>query len=43
MFCRVKFDILFVECGFKFKEYGQYSRFDGSETFDATFVEMYLD
>ena len=25
------------------KLYGQYLRFDGSETFDATFVEMNLD
>ena len=31
------------KCGFRFKKYGQYSRFDGSETFDATFVEMNLD
>ena len=31
------------KCGFKFERYGQYSRFDGSETFDATFYTMHLD
>ena len=31
------------KCGFKFERYGQYSRFDGSETFDATFYKMHLD
>lgn len=25
------------KCGFQFERYGQYSRFDGSETFDASF------
>lgn len=31
------------KCGFQFDHYGQYSRFDGSETFDATFYRMHLD
>lgn len=31
------------KCGFSFDHYGQYSRFDGSETFDATFYVMHLD
>ena len=31
------------KCGFEFSHYGQYSRFDGSETFDATFYVMHLD
>ena len=29
------------KCGFQFERYGQYSRFDGSETFDATFVTLH--
>ena len=28
------------KCGFSFDHYGQYSRFDGSETFDASFYRM---
>ena len=31
------------KCGFLFEHYGQYSRYDGSETFDATFYVMHLD
>lgn len=31
------------KCGFQFERYGQYSRFDGSETFDAKFYRMHLD
>jgi len=31
------------KCGFQFVRYGQYSRFDGSETFDATFLSLHLD
>lgn len=31
------------KCGFAFDHYGQYSRYDGSETFDATFYVMHLD
>ena len=31
------------KCGFSFDHYGQYSRFDGSETFDATFYVMHLE
>ncbi len=31
------------KCGFKFENYGQYSRFDGSETFDAAFYSLHLD
>ena len=30
------------KCGFRFVRYGQYSRYDGSETFDASFYEMEL-
>ena len=30
------------KCGFQFDHYGQYSRFDGSETFDATFLVLHL-
>ncbi len=32
-----------LKCGFTFDHYGQYSRFDGSETFDASFYVMHLD
>lgn len=28
------------KCGFQFVRYGQYSRYDGSETFDASFYRM---
>jgi len=31
------------KCGFQFEKYGQYSRFDGSETFEASFYRMHLD
>lgn len=31
------------KCGFQFERFGQYSRFDGSETFDATFVTLHMD
>lgn len=31
------------KCGFTFVRYGQYSRFDDSETFDATFLKLHLD
>ena len=31
------------KCGFQFEQKGQYSRYDGSETFDATFYTMHLD
>lgn len=31
------------KCGFRFERYGQYSRFDGSETFDAVFYSLHLD
>lgn len=31
------------KCGFQFDHYGQYSRFDGSETFDASFYTMHLE
>lgn len=30
------------KCGFQLTHYGQYSRFDGSETFDAAFYELHL-
>lgn len=31
------------KCGFSFVRDGQYSRYDGSETFDARFYRMHLD
>lgn len=31
------------KCGFQFERYGHYSRFDGSETFDASFYVMHLE
>lgn len=31
------------KCGFRFEENGQYSRFDGSETFDALYYSLHLD
>lgn len=31
------------KCGFQFEKFGQYSRFDGSETFDATFLTLHLE
>lgn len=31
------------KCGFQLAHYGQYSRFDGSETFDASFYTLHLD
>ena len=30
------------KCGFQLTHYGQYSRFDGSETFDEAFYELHL-
>ena len=30
------------KCGFQLTHYGQYSRFDGSEMFDAAFYELHL-
>lgn len=31
------------KCGFQFERFGQYSRFDGSETFDASFYTLHLE
>lgn len=31
------------KCGFVFARYGRYARFDGSETFDASFYRLHLD
>lgn len=31
------------KCGFVFDHYGQYSRFDGSETFEASFYTMHIE
>ncbi|MCI8441797.1 MAG: GNAT family N-acetyltransferase [Provencibacterium sp.] len=31
------------KCGFVFERCGQYSRFDGSETFDASYYTLHLD
>ena len=30
------------KCGFHLVRYGQYSKLDGSETFDAAFYELHL-
>ena len=30
------------KCGFQLVRYGQYSKLDGSETFDAAFYELHL-
>lgn len=30
------------KCGFQFERYGHYSRYDNSETFEATFLSMHL-
>lgn len=32
-----------LKCGFVFDCYGQYSKFDGSETFDASYYKMHLE
>lgn len=32
-----------LKCGFQFDHYGQYSRLDGSEIFDASFYVLHLD
>lgn len=31
------------KCGFRFEKYVQYSKLDGSETFDAAFYRLHLD
>ncbi|MBE5816019.1 MAG: GNAT family N-acetyltransferase [Clostridiales bacterium] len=31
------------KCGFRFERYGEYGRYDGSKTYDATFVGMELE
>lgn len=31
------------KCGFQFSHFGRYSRYDGSETFDATYYTLHLD
>lgn len=31
------------KCGFRFEKNGQYSRFDGSETFDAAYYSLHFD
>ena len=31
------------KCGFEFTHYGQYSRYDGSETFDASFYGLHIE
>lgn len=31
------------KCGFRFEKYGQYSRLDGSETFEAAFYSLHLE
>lgn len=31
------------KCGFQFDRFGQYSRIDGSETYDAAFYKMHLE
>lgn len=32
-----------IKCGFVFDRYGQYSKFDESETFDACYYIMHLE
>jgi len=32
-----------LKCGFVFDRYGQYSRYDNSETFEATYYKLHLD
>ena len=32
-----------LKCGFAFERYGQYSRYDNSETFEATYYKLHLD
>lgn len=32
-----------LKCGFQFEKYGQYSRFDGSEVFEASYYTLHLD
>lgn len=32
-----------LKCGFQFDHYGQYKRFDNSETFDASFYVLHLE
>ena len=32
-----------LKCGFQFEKYGRYSRYDGSETFEASFYRLHLD
>ncbi len=32
-----------LKCGFAFERYGQYSRYDNSETFDASYYRLHLD
>lgn len=31
------------KCGFQFEKYGQYSRYDGSEIFEASYYSLHLD
>ena len=31
------------KCGFQFEKFGQYDRYDGSQTYDATFLSMHLE
>ena len=31
------------KCGFQFEKYGQYAKYDGSETFDAAYYRLHLD
>ena len=31
------------KCGYQFSHLGQYSRYDGSETFDATYYTMEME
>ena len=31
------------KCGFQFEKYGQYTKYDGSETFDAAYYRLHLD
>lgn len=32
-----------LKCGFQFEKYGQYSRYDGSEVFEASYYTLHLE
>jgi len=32
-----------IKCGFQFEKYGQYSRYDGSEIFEASYYTLHFE